>query len=181
MRFMNKMNNQNLRKLQGELIDLLESQVMDLTIMSKIELGDDVIAEIKRLKDLIRKSKYNQIIDEAWKNYIDKTRFTSNPKWLEPVPIIELKTGENDWGARQYYRDGFIDKCKTDNEFSERWGLKIEERELSLEERLNLVSTIIGEEKIRTHEDNLARVDKLNTPTKLITITSNNETIEVYE
>jgi hypothetical protein len=26
---------------------------MDLTMMSKIELGDDVIAEIKRLKDVI--------------------------------------------------------------------------------------------------------------------------------
>jgi len=36
---------------QKELIDLLFSQIVDLTMMSKIELGDDVIAEIKRLKD----------------------------------------------------------------------------------------------------------------------------------
>jgi len=35
---------------QKTLIDLLYSQVVDLTMMSKIELGDDVIAEIKRLK-----------------------------------------------------------------------------------------------------------------------------------
>ena len=35
------------------LIELLFSQVMDLTLMSKIELGDDVIEEIKRLKDII--------------------------------------------------------------------------------------------------------------------------------
>ena len=35
---------------QQELIDLLYSQVVDLTMMSKIELGDDVIEEIKRLK-----------------------------------------------------------------------------------------------------------------------------------
>ena len=40
-------------KVQQELINVLESQVMDLTMMSKIELGDDVIAEIKRLKQLI--------------------------------------------------------------------------------------------------------------------------------
>jgi hypothetical protein len=40
-------------KTQQELIDLLYSQVVDLTMMSKIELGDDVIAEIKRLKGLI--------------------------------------------------------------------------------------------------------------------------------
>ncbi len=38
---------------QKELIDLLYSQVVDLTMMSKIELGDDVIAEIKRLKEII--------------------------------------------------------------------------------------------------------------------------------
>jgi hypothetical protein len=35
------------------LIKVLYSQVMDLTMMSKIELGDDVIAEIRRLKDII--------------------------------------------------------------------------------------------------------------------------------
>jgi hypothetical protein len=40
-------------KAQKELIDLLFSQVIDLSMMSKIELGDDVIAEIKRLKLII--------------------------------------------------------------------------------------------------------------------------------
>ena len=40
-------------KTQQELIDLLYIQVVDLTMMSKIELGDDVIEEIKRLKGLI--------------------------------------------------------------------------------------------------------------------------------
>ena len=85
------------------------------------------------------------------------------------------------YGYRTYNQEEFINKCKTDTEFSERWGLKIEERELSLKERLNLISTVIGEEKIRTHEDNLARVDKLNIPTKLITITYNDKTIESYE
>ncbi len=38
---------------QRELIDVLYSQVIDLSMMSKIELGDDVIAEIKRLKTKI--------------------------------------------------------------------------------------------------------------------------------
>lgn len=38
---------------QKELIDLLYGQVVDLSMMSKIELGDDVIAEIRRLKVLI--------------------------------------------------------------------------------------------------------------------------------
>ena len=47
------MDNETKIQLQQELINLYESQIMDLTMMSKIELGDDVIEEIKRLKDLI--------------------------------------------------------------------------------------------------------------------------------
>ena len=40
-------------KAKTDLINPLESQVIDLSMMSKIELGDDVIAEIKRLKAII--------------------------------------------------------------------------------------------------------------------------------
>ena len=47
------MNNKKIIQLQQDLIKLYESQIMDLTLMSKIELGDDVIAEIRRLKDSI--------------------------------------------------------------------------------------------------------------------------------
>jgi hypothetical protein len=47
------MNKDQIIKTQQELIDLLMNQVADLTMMSKIELGDDVIAEIKRLKELL--------------------------------------------------------------------------------------------------------------------------------
>jgi hypothetical protein len=35
------------------LIDLLVDQVVNLTMMSKIELGDDVIKEYKRLREII--------------------------------------------------------------------------------------------------------------------------------
>ena len=38
---------------KDELIEVLMNQVADLTMMSKIELGDDVIAEIVRLKEII--------------------------------------------------------------------------------------------------------------------------------
>ena len=38
---------------QKELINVLYSQVVDLSMMSKIELGDDVIAEIQRLRSII--------------------------------------------------------------------------------------------------------------------------------
>ena len=76
----------------------------------------------------------------------------------------------------------FINKCKTDLEFSEKWGLTIEERELSFEERYDWFT--------KTYNKNLTRStnqydmeDILNTnniPTKSITITYNDKTIESY-
>lgn len=47
------MNKKDLIKAQQDLIKVLETQVIDLSMMSKIELGDDVIAEINRLRFLI--------------------------------------------------------------------------------------------------------------------------------
>jgi hypothetical protein len=43
----------NKEQAKDQLIELLMGQVIDLSMMSKIELGDDVIAEIIRLKSLI--------------------------------------------------------------------------------------------------------------------------------
>jgi hypothetical protein len=43
----------NKEQAKDQLIELLMNQVVDLTLMSKIELGDDVIEEIKRLKGII--------------------------------------------------------------------------------------------------------------------------------
>jgi hypothetical protein len=40
---------------KDKLIEVLMTQVVDLSMMSKIELGDDVIAEIKRLREIINK------------------------------------------------------------------------------------------------------------------------------
>lgn len=47
------MNKDETIKVQQELIDVLYTQMIDLSMMSKIELGNDVIAEIKRLKGLL--------------------------------------------------------------------------------------------------------------------------------
>ena len=49
----------DLIETQRELLDVYESQVADLSMMSKIELGDDVIAEINRLKTKIREYESN--------------------------------------------------------------------------------------------------------------------------
>ena len=52
--FKNKKNMTPREKAKDELIKVLWWQVMDLTTMSKIELGDDVIAEIRRLNKIIK-------------------------------------------------------------------------------------------------------------------------------
>ena len=43
----------NKEEAKAALIEVLMNQVVDLTMMSKIELGDDVIEEIKRLQKII--------------------------------------------------------------------------------------------------------------------------------
>ena len=70
-------------------------------------------------------------------------------------------------------RGEFINKCKTDTEFSEKWGLKIEERELSLDEELEYMMGKVFSEEALTHQ--------VNVPTKLITITYNDTKLESYE
>ena len=80
----------------------------------------------------------------------------------------------------------FILACKTDTEFSERWGLKFEERELSVIERIVIAETstevIPGfDSHFDTDEDVHKVLDTWDVPTKLITLTYNNETIESYE
>lgn len=43
----------NKEQAKDRLLELYEGQIQDLTLMSKIELGDDVIEEIKQLKEII--------------------------------------------------------------------------------------------------------------------------------
>jgi hypothetical protein len=78
----------------------------------------------------------------------------------------------------------FINKCKTDTEFSEKWRLTIEERELSFEERYK-IALPIWKEKYGLLANMMVPTNVDNTPykipTKLITITYNDKTIESYE
>ena len=50
-----------LEQKQDELIELLYGQVMDLTIMSKIELGDDVIEKFRTLRSEITQMKESYV------------------------------------------------------------------------------------------------------------------------
>jgi hypothetical protein len=167
-----------------------------------------------------------QIIDEAYENWckqfeVDPNNFNvdelvkghGDQCWGYPI-LDHVKPTSRDYkrGQINAYLEGnaekpffylsqeeFINKCKTDPEFSERWGLKIEERELSLEARLLLADKINKEIRqdlytyafnnpiytsgIDQRPDDVERHDllsDLNIPTRLITITYNDKTIESY-
>jgi len=111
-----------------------------------------------------------QIIDEVYENY---------EKWWEPyvVPVDYDRDG-----IPYYSKKEFIDKCKTDPEFSENWGLKIEERELSLDERNEIRDMQYFKNNLhQALKGSDTKIDWENIPIKAITITYNNETIESYE
>ena len=79
-------------------------------------------------------------------------------------------------------KEEFINKCKTDPEFSEKWGLKIEERELNTQERNEWFQVHLnGNNPFMKSDWKDFELDQQNIPTKLITLTYNNETIESYE
>lgn len=103
-----------------------------------------------------------QIINEAYENFV-KTVESNRPEGY----TREVLT-----------KDEFITEIKRHNEFSERWGLKIEERELDMMERWLMA----GLTPNMTEFDYCNKLcDEHNIPTKLITITYNGNQIEIYE
>jgi len=107
-----------------------------------------------------------ELFDEVYRHYL-----------MEDAKILpnmsKEKMTELGYGLSQ---EEFINKCKTDPEFSEKWGLKIEERELSLEERRKLANY----DSVFVSPMTVESWDRNNIPTKLITITKITK-IESYE
>jgi hypothetical protein len=123
------------------------------------------------------KERYSHIIDEVFKKYADS-------HWTPPEnPDGPLLSGKL-WSLKpmQHSKETFINECKTDKEFSERWGLKVEEQELSHDERIILMNKKLGvTDTLPQYYNTDDEMDKNNVPTKVITVTYNNETIEIYE
>ena len=131
------------------------------------------------------KERYNQLIDKAYENY-SKEYEKDNSVGLSL--LVQMVDG------RALYRkpdmEMFVAMCTYDKLFSERWGLKIEERELSLEERGELFRKTYPEKSVDdfapggmevqslTHQLN-TRYNNANIPTRAISLTYNNETIEI--
>jgi hypothetical protein len=105
-----------------------------------------------------------QIIDKVYKRYV-----------MLPKELSDVISDNEKFNGRNYTQDEFINKCKTDTEFSEKWGLKIEERELSDEESIFYYEKELYS-PLRIIDPKIPVM-----PTKLITINYNNKTIESYE
>ena len=129
----------------------------------------------------MNKERYNQIIDEVYVNYIKETDKLDLWK-IENSHLVEVTGPIYNASPRQFTKEEFIDKIKTDKEFSEMWGLKIEERGLSDQERIILMNKKLGvTDTLPQYYNTDDEMNKSNIPTKLITVTYNNETIEIYE
>jgi hypothetical protein len=82
----------------------------------------------------------------------------------------------------KFTKDEFINKCKTDLEFSEKWGLKIEEKELSTQERNEWFQIHLnGNNPFMKSDWKDFELDQQNIPTKQITLEYNNEKTYHYE
>jgi hypothetical protein len=137
------------------------------------EHGDpEICKQVERKLEEITKERSNQIIDEVYNKY------TKKYVGYDDAPSKEL----------------FIFEIKNNPEFSERWGLKIEERELSQGERQSILEqkgpVYQGVLRSKAKEYKTSKkifevidqtCDEFNIPTKLITITYNDKTIESYE
>ena len=107
-----------------------------------------------------------ELLNEVYRKYADSHEYFVDG-WLHVIPM-------------EHSKETFVNECKTDPEFSEKWGLKIEELELNYEERIKLFKEKTN--RSLTYTLNVReRLDENGIPTKLITITYNDKTIESYE
>lgn len=123
-----------------------------------------------------------ELIDDAYNNYLNRI----DNKFREEDAKMDAFRNAIDNVKIDYTVEEFINKIKTDIEFSERWGLKIKERELSLEERMDLINKMhlrsySGWQNWSVEEMEDRMNNDWNIPTRLITVTYNNKTITNYE
>jgi hypothetical protein len=110
--------------------------------------------------------KQQELLDEAYENYLQHydDEYNEEQKKIQKSPLHWMEMEYTN--IRPYPKEMFINKCKTDTEFSEKWGLKIEER------------TIL--EQVDQNNPMLKGSTALY-PRKLIIVTYNDKRIESYE
>jgi hypothetical protein len=135
----------------------------------------------------MNKDKYNQIIHEVYNNFLLNASEIKDGYECGDIigsqPNIDMMFS-NPETLTILTQEEFIYRIKTNKEFSESWGLKIEERNLTYSERYKLWFGNNYETGMEYDESNTPEFDNeyyTTTPTKLITITYNDKTIESYE
>jgi hypothetical protein len=131
-----------------------------------------------------------ELLGDAYKNFenkLDEIWQRSDVGDLDDMiydGLLVDGTDENgEWLARIPSKEEFINKIKIDDVFANQFNCKIEERELSSQERKDLYDkTNYTKDIFPTDESGWNKLfDGYSIPTRAISVTYNNETIESYE
>lgn len=133
------------------------------------------------------KEKYNQIFDDAYRNYCEESH----------TKIMKTTIGETHISPSSHYnfksKEEFIVKVRADEKFAKAWGLVFESRNLTKEElherepklkeiydkKLEVVRRQAYQEAADLRHEEKKILKTL--PSRVITLTYKNEKIEVYE
>ena len=120
-----------------------------------------------------------ELVDEAYENWLMNTKKMVDKeilkKFIQHTPNI--------------HKEEFINKCKNNKDFSEKWGLTIEERELRQFERVKLLHKAWKNNGITPEHKEVSTLwveyknlmEKYNIPTQIIIVTYQDQKIESYE
>ena len=131
-----------------------------------------------------------ELLDEAYNNYINNFIPPTCPYYLDVQP------GYYDPMSKDWFIESIKEKGLRGEEFSKKWDLVIEERELNLDERAKLhpnpenfyeihgtfsISDSIEDSNFPYKDWLHEQFDNSGIPTKQITLTYKDKTIESYE
>ncbi len=115
----------------------------------------------------MKTEEFNKIVDEVYNHYLETHQY-------EPFILQE---------EMDLSKEDFIKKVTNNYGFGQLFGISLNERELSLEERAKWLEDNKGYDLLvgNLDHDHIREVVEEESPTKLITITYNDKTIESYE
>jgi hypothetical protein len=119
------------------------------------------------LNKKMKTEEFNKIVDEVYNHYLETHQY-------EPFILQE---------EMDLSKEDFIKKVTNNYGFGQLFGISLNERELSLEERAKWLEDNKGYDLLvgNLDHDHIREVVEEESPTKLITITYNDKTIESYE
>ena len=112
------------------------------------------------------------LIGDAYRNYLIEDAKTLPNMSKEKMTEMGFRLTQEE----------FINKIKTDDEFAKKWGVTVEVRELSMEERNEWFQiNRNGNNPLMKSDWKDFELDQQKIPTKSISLTYNNKTEVIYE